>query len=472
MEVAVDVGWICPCAAAVQAVEYAKAREGRLNEQPVEGSAPERSRLEKLLGLITKVERGEGAGALLLALNFFLLLSAYYLLKTVREALILTESGAEVKTYSAAGQALLLLAIVPLFGMLASKVNRIQLIQAVTLFFASNLVVFYVLGEAGVHEGVVYFLWVGIFNTLGIAQFWAFANDLYDPAQGKRLFPLIGLGASLGAWVGAVLSGRLIARLGPYPLMMIAAGLLVVCVLVSRSIHQRAARSHTPEESAAAEKPLGKEDGFSLIMNDRYLLLIAVVTVLLNIINTSGEFILGKIVMEAAAQAFPGGSEVFEAREKFVGAFYGDYFGWANLLGLLLQSFAVSRIIGVIGVGGALMVGPMLAMAGYSLMAWAPALGVIRVLKILDNSNDYSLQKTAMQALFLPTSREAKYKAKTAIDAFFMRLGDMTQAGIVYVGTAMSMSIAMFSGLNVLLTVCWMGTVWRLRKELRLKMGE
>ncbi|MBI4890687.1 MAG: MFS transporter [Acidobacteria bacterium] len=443
-----------------------------MNGQPHAAGTPAPSRLEKLLNVVTVVRGGEGVAALLLAFNFFILLTSYYLLKTVREALILTESGAEVKTYSAAGQALLLLLAVPLFGMLASRVNRVQLIQAVTLFFASNLVVFYVLGMAGVHEGVVYFLWVGIFNTLGIAQFWAFANDLYQPEQGKRLFPLIGLGASLGAWLGAVLSGRLIAKLGPYPLMLISAGLLVVCVFVTRYIHHAAARNHTQAESEAAEKPLGKEGGFGLIMRDRYLLLIAVVTVLLNIINTSGEFILGKIVTEAAVQAFPGGNEMFEAREKFVGAFYGDYFGWANLLGLLLQSFAVSRIIGVIGVGGALMVGPMLAMAGYSLMAWAPALGVIRVLKILDNSNDYSLQKTAMQALFLPTSREAKYKAKTAIDSFFMRLGDMTQAGIVYAGTAMSLSIAAFSGLNVILTVCWIGTVWRLRKELRVKMGE
>src|SRR6266568_5807929 len=163
-----------------------------------------RSRLERFLAHIADVRAGEGIGVLLLSLDLFLLLASYYILKTVREALILTQGGAEVKAYSSAGQAILLLLLVPAFGALASRVNRIRLVTAVTLFFASHLVVFLVLGKLGVRDGVPYFLWVGIFNVLVIAQFWAFANDLYSPAQGERLFPLVGLGSSLGAWLGAV----------------------------------------------------------------------------------------------------------------------------------------------------------------------------------------------------------------------------------------------------------------------------
>ena len=88
----------------------------------------------------------------------------------------------------------------------------------------------------------------------------------------------------------------------------------------------------------------------------------------------------------------------------------------------------------MIGPGGALFVGPTIAVVGYSVILVAPLLGLVRVLKVLDNSCDYSIQNTARQALFLPTSREAKYKAKAAIDAFFMRFGDVLQAGIVYAG--------------------------------------
>jgi AAA family ATP:ADP antiporter len=315
-----------------------------------------RSRLEKALGIITVVKGGEGITALLMMLNFFVLLNAYYLLKTVREALILSESGAEVKTYSAAGQALLLLLIVPIFGALASRVNRIHLIESVTLFFASHLVVFYILGTKGVHEGVFYFLWVGIFNLLVIAQFWAFANDLYSPGQGKRLFPLIGLGASLGAWIGALVAGRLMREVGPYPLLLIGAAMLVVCVVISRYLHRRSVREETVEQAAAAEKPLGKEGGFALVFKDRYLLMIAILTVLVNIINTSGEFLLGKVVVQQAEAALPG-AEMLAARQKMIGEFYGNYFGWTNLIGLLLQTFATSRIIASVGVGGALLIG-------------------------------------------------------------------------------------------------------------------
>ena len=156
------------------------------------------------------MRREEVASALLLTLIMFLILAAYYMLKTAREVFILGEGGAEVKSYSSAGQALLLLVLVPAYGAFASRVNRIQLVQWVTLFFASHLALFLMALAAGWHVGVPYFLWLGIFNLMVIAQFWAFANDLYTPEQGKRIFPLIGVGSSLGAWVGSVRAGQIV----------------------------------------------------------------------------------------------------------------------------------------------------------------------------------------------------------------------------------------------------------------------
>ena len=127
-----------------------------------QAAGSKKSLVEKVLSPLAEVRAGEGAGVLLLGLNSFLLLMSYYLLKTVREPLILTQGGAEVKAYSAAVQALLLLAIVPAYGALASRVSRIRLITWVTLIFVSNLLLFYAFGVAGVREGVVFFLWVGI----------------------------------------------------------------------------------------------------------------------------------------------------------------------------------------------------------------------------------------------------------------------------------------------------------------------
>ena len=413
-----------------------------------------RNRVERLLAHFVDVRAGEGAGALLFALNLFLLLASYYMLKTAREALILSEGGAEVKSYSAAGQAILLLGIVPVYGAIASKVSRVRLVTGAMLFFFSNLALFIGLGKAGLHEGVAYFLWVGVFNVLVISQVWAFANDLYTRRQGERLFPLLGLGASSGAWLGASAAKKLIDVAGPYGLMTAGAFLLILCVALTAWINHRHMARQDVKVREEAEAPLSKEGGFQLILRDRYLLSVAALVVLLNIVNTSGEFLLSKLVVAEAARAFPGAA-MTAARARFIGEFYASFFAWVNLAGLVLQSFFVSRVFKAIGPGGALFVGPAIAVVGYSVILVAPVLGIVRVLKILDNSNDYSIQNTARQALFLPVSREAKYKAKAAIDSFFWRFGDVLQAGVVYAGTALGFAVSAFAGLNLVFTGIW-----------------
>ena len=142
--------------------------------------------------------------------------AAYYLLKTAREVFILSEGGAEVKSYSSAGQALLLLVLVPAYGAFASRVNRVQLVQWVTLFFVANLVLFLLaLGAGPAHRHRRTSCGSASSTSMVIAQFWAFANDLYTEEQGKRLFPLIGVGSSLGAWLGSVRAGQLVEAFGP-----------------------------------------------------------------------------------------------------------------------------------------------------------------------------------------------------------------------------------------------------------------
>ena len=423
-----------------------------------------RSRLEELLAHLADVRAGEGVVALLLTVNLFLLLGAYYMLKTAREALILSQGGAEVKSYSSAGQALLLLAIVPLYGVLASRVTRIRLVTGVMLFFSSNLVVFIACGRMGFHEGVAFFLWVGVFNVLVIAQLWAFANDLYTQRQGERLFPLLGLGSSLGAWVGAVAATRLIRLSGPYGLMTAGGVLLIVCAILTAWINRLQVRRVEPAARTIAEQPLSKEGGFQLIFRDRYLMLIAALVVLINIVNTSGEFLLSKLVVAEAARAFPGAAMVV-ARQRFIGEFYGSFFAWVNITGLILQSFFVARLFKVTGPARALFVGPIIALVGYSVILVAPLLGLVRILKMLDNSCDYSIQNTARHSLFLPTSRDAKYKAKAAIDSFFWRFGDVLQAGVVYAGTAMGFVVSSFAALNLGFTVIWICIVTVLARE-------
>ena len=130
-----------------------------------------RTRLDRALRLLTDVRPGEGRIALLLALNLFLILVAYYLLKPVREALILSEHSARFKTYLSAAQVAVLFVVVPLYGRLVAQLPRRRLIDMVTYFFVACLVVFYALAHAGMNVGVVYFVGIGIFNLMIVAQF-------------------------------------------------------------------------------------------------------------------------------------------------------------------------------------------------------------------------------------------------------------------------------------------------------------
>ena len=127
---------------------------------------------------------------------------------------------------------------------------------------------------------------------------------------------------------------------------------------------------------------------------------------------------------------------------QFVTAFSGSIIATVNLVGLLLQLFATSRVMRLMGVRGALFILPVIALVNYSIIVVAPLLAVVRVGKILENSTDYSIQNTLRQALFLPTSREAKYKAKAAIDTFFTRTGDVVSAGFVASGRSSGLTTA------------------------------
>ena len=425
---------------------------------------------ERLLSPIADVHVGETVGVLLLALNLFLVLAAYYMLKTVRESLILTEGGADVKAYSSAGQALLLLMLVPAFGAFASRVNRIQLLRWVTAFFVSNIALFFIAARFGLHIGVPYFLWVGIFNVMVITQFWAFANDLYTPDQGKRLFPIVGLGSSLGAWLGSLYAGRLVQVTGPYPLMLVAGGVLVGCAGLASIVERCECRVQSPARTIEATRPLDKVGGFTLLRQQRYLRLIALMTVLLNVVNTSGEYLFGRYVVEESVRVHGSDESSVGARQQFVGGVYGNLFASVNLLGFLLQMFAVSQIFKHLGVERALFIHPLVALIGYLMMLRAPSLTTMRWLKIFDNSIDYSLGNTAKQALWLPTSREAKYKAKQAVDSFFMRAGDVLQAGIVFVGERMALTVSAFAGINLGLALAWVAVVAALNPSYRLQV--
>lgn len=405
--------------------------------------------LAKLFRPFSKVEPGEVLAVSVLTLVAFLLLTAYYLLKTVREPLILLQGGAEVKLYARAGQALIMAAFVHFYGELARHVGRTKLLGIVFWFFISNLALFAVLAGTTVQIGLAFFLWVGVFSYTIIAQFWGLAADLCSEEQGKRLFPIIGGGSSLGAVVGSRLAKALVPY-GPQMLMSVAVGILVVCALLLLAVARRPLAQQSNPEAAPNAQPMAREGAFHLLARDKYLLLIAGLVIFLNWVNSSGEYLLDRTLMEVARESHA------NDQQAFVGAFKADYFAWYNLIGLTLQLFGVSRILQLVGVRRALFVLPSFALLAYGSAMFLPVLGVMRLVKIGENSIQYSLQDTTRNALFLMTSRVEKFVGKTAVDTVAVRMGAIMSAIMVYVGTRAGWSTATFASINVALAVAWL----------------
>jgi len=368
--------------------------------------------------------------------------------------------GAELKSYAAAAQALTLIAYVPLYGWLATRLPRQTFLRVVILFFVGCIQLFYFGSRIGVpYLGFIFFVWVGIFSLTTIAQFWSYANEMYARADGDRLFPLIAVGSAAGAPLGAALAERLFALgLSPYVMMEMAAGILLLHLGLYRLLSRRAAAGR------GAEEPMKPGNGFALVLKSRYLSLIAFFLVLLNIVNTVGEYILGQAVVtraNAQAAANPGFTE-----EVFIGTFYGKYFFWTNVATILIQAFLVSRIVKRFGMRGVLLALPVVALGAYGLAAVGAGLTALLYVKIAENSTDYSVMNTGKQMFWLPTTREEKYKAKQAIDTFFVRSGDMLAAAVVFLGTHMlTFGVAGFAQTNMAIVLIAIGVAVFLLRE-------
>ena len=258
-----------------------------LEGSPIE----EKTWLDRALSVFTEVRAGEGGTAVLMLLTVFLLLVCYSVIKTAREPLILLGGGAEVRSYTAAGQALVLMGFIPLYSWFASRVDRIKLLVGVSLFFIVNIELFALAVAAGVpYVGVAFFIWVGIFNMSLVAQFWAYANDIYTKEAGDRLFPMIVVGQTAGAPLGAFVAGHLFrAGFTPQAILQISAVLLAIGVLVYLAINARV----TPRARDHVETLTGG-GGFGLVLKSGYLRLIAAMMILLNAVNRSEERRVGK----------------------------------------------------------------------------------------------------------------------------------------------------------------------------------
>ena len=193
-----------------------------------------------------------------------------------------------------------------------------------------------------------------------------------------------------------------------------------------------------------------------LLLKSRYLVVMALVILLLNWVNSAGEYILSSIVKHSADAAVQAGTMSPGDEGRYIGTFFSDYFQLVNIIGMLLQLFVVARVVNWAGVPVAMCILPVVALVSYTAPRccrhWRWCAG-----SRPENSVDYSLMNTVRQMLFLPTSRKEKFKAKQVIDSFIVRVGDVLSAITVYVGTALlSLTVAQFAWINVVLVLAWL----------------
>jgi AAA family ATP:ADP antiporter len=395
--------------------------------------------LDRFFGLFTKMRPGEGRSVFLFFWLGFIFMFGQWVLKPIRDVFILSEADAEMAAYGNAVQAVLLMLVIPLYGVLYRRLTKTRLVQAVTLFFIATLLLFYFLYEAGNSIYFPFYIWVGLYGTMLIAQFWALAADHYNVKSGQRLFGVFAAGVSLGALVGPLTVSTFVATLGTGNLLLlVAAALSVTLFLVNPSVNAIPEGSRSTGAKDDQKKKSSFLGGFATVLSDRYLTLIAFWVVLQNIIDSTGDYILKTWVKKHANELVASGESTLGVGEQ-IGVIFGNFYFVQNLVTFLLALLVVSRVLRIFGIQKAIRFVPVMMILGYAVIALTPVIAflpifsIIWIVKIMEKGSNYSLNNTIRGALFLPTSQSAKYEGKTTIDAFFWRFGDLLQAAIIFV---------------------------------------
>jgi AAA family ATP:ADP antiporter len=451
-------------------------------------NTPSPSTLDRFLRLFTEVRAGEGTTALVMFANVYLILCAYYFIKPLREGWIAISgvgslSKMEVKAYSSFAQGLLLLIVVAGYGRLVDRYSRSALISRATIFCMIVMVIFWCLQpEIFMYNlpatGIVFYLWVGMFGVFVVAQFWAFAADLYSHEQGHRLIPLVAIGATAGAASGSWLTTLIVdsGLFGTESLLLVALVPLTASIFLTRIADARGPAgdgSVTTESSSPANA--NRRGALNLILSSRFLLAVAAITLLLNWVNSNGENLLFRVVQqflesEAVKEGITAPNAILEYTRAGTTAFYGDFFFWVNICALFLQALVASRLLRYGGFGATLLMLPAIALMSYTVMALIPILSIVKLMKIAENSTDYSINNTAKSVLWLPATAEMKYKGKPSIDSLFARIGDGMAALTVLVGVqVLSLETSTFFAFSAALVVVWIVVaLWLVREHGRM----
>jgi AAA family ATP:ADP antiporter len=413
--------------------------------------------LFRLLRAMIDVRPPEARALVWSWLYFFSILSAYYVIRPIRDEIGAAE-GIENLPWLFAGTLLGMLLANPPFSALVTRLAPITFISWTYRFFTANLVIFLILlesttGAVNLWAGRVFYIWAAVFNLFIVSVFWGFLADVFTSEQSRRLFGFIAAGGTLGGILGSALTSTLVQHLGRSRLLLISAVLLEVAVLsvrqlarVSRGLSQRHGRRD--EDRAIGGTVLA---GFAHAVKSPYLLSLSAYMLIFTILSTFLYFQQADL----AKQSFTDRA----ART----AFFAHVDLAVNALTLLIQLLLTGRIIKTFGVAATLTLLPALSVAGFLTLGLMPILWAVVIFQVLRRAGNFAVARPTRETCFTVVPREDKYKAKSFIDTFVYRTGDQLGAwsyaglGLLGLGVAGISLAAVPLSLLWVVNALWLG---------------
>jgi AAA family ATP:ADP antiporter len=382
------------------------------------------------------VRPGELSEALLAGTLFFFLLSSYFILRPIRDALGVA-AGVSKLPYLFLGTLAVMLVANPVFSGVVARFPVKRFIPFTYQFFVLSLAAFHVAERLSPSPwvGRAFFVWTSVFNLFIPSVFWAFMVDRFDAQQGKRLFGLIGAGGTLGSIAGSAIAATLARVLGPHNLLLVSAALLQVGTLLVFFYPAPGARASSPPSPQTLPAVGGNAwQGLQLVMSSRYLLGVAAFLLLYTLGSTVLYFeqadVVGKAFADSARR-----TEMLARMELAV-----------QTTTAVVQGLLTAGILRKAGVGLTLALMPAVSVLGFACVgssgsAALPSLAVVVAFSVLRRSSNFALTNPAMEVLFTVVDRPTKYKAKSFLETFVYRAGDQVAAWAYGALTALGLSL-------------------------------
>jgi len=401
----------------------------------------------------------EGAAFVWSFLYFFALLTAYFILRPIRDAMGIA-SGVGFLPWLFSATFIVMLIVMPIYGALVSRFPRRKFIPYVYLFFVLNLLMFWYFFAYNIRMDIVaqiFFVWLSVFNVFVVSIFWSFMVDIYKSGDSKVLFGLIASGGTIGGIVGPSIVTFTGGLIGTESLLLISAGILLFAVFcVNKLVSLR--RENLEETENVTDDPTkaiggGIMAGVTEVFKSRYLMGISALVFLLSLTATFAYFQQGSMIYDAYPDT--------DARVMI----FGQIDLYVSIIAFVFQVFISGPVLSNYGVKGGIIILPIVTVFGFALLSISPTIGVFVIFQTLRRASEYGMFVPSRENLFSVVSREQKYKSKNFIDTVVLRGGDVANGWFYNIlNSAMGLSLGAIAVIAVPIAALWGVLAWRLGK--------